>query len=411
MKIVLVCGLVVVSLIFPVVIYAGDAPALTDEKISQLEAQIKNLQRQVDELKSQRQADRQEISNLKTAQETTGLESALPPGTDIMVTGYMDLEYTDSENSSRTFDNHHFNPIFIGMLGDNLFFEAELEYEHSGYEKALEVAAMHYFLNDYITLGAGKFLVPFGIYNERLHPTWIAKLPVRPLYANQVIPVSWSEAGVDARGAVSLSKAFNLSNPLDLEYNLYMVNGLEGAEGAAMKDLRDNITDNNDNIAVGGRIGLRLLPWAEVGGSFYNGAYTADGNKDITIGGADVTLHWDLFKLRGEFARVEQEITHYTGRDLIKEGYYVEGSYFLSALPVPHLSKCELVARYTASKLDTFTSSTTALGVDDDHRYSLGLNYYIKDSFIFRLAYDWNKEDKTTETDNDQLGLQLSLGF
>ena len=62
---------------------------------------------------------------------------------------------------------------------------------------------MTYIVNDYFTVGAGKFLLPLGIFNERLHPAWINKLPDRPLPYDDEVGIA-PEAGIGAfiRGAV-----------------------------------------------------------------------------------------------------------------------------------------------------------------------------------------------------------------
>src|SRR5262249_412320 len=89
----------------------------------------------------------------------------------------------EPRHSSSTF-NASFNPIFLWQLSDRIFFESEIELEIGSGGMAdimLEYAELTYILNDYITLGAGKFLNPMNYFVERLHPLWIDKLPDRPL--------------------------------------------------------------------------------------------------------------------------------------------------------------------------------------------------------------------------------------
>ena len=385
---------------------------VTDEKIAQLEAQMRSLQAQVEQLKRERDADRKELAAVKEARpDVLGLE--MPQNSGIMVTGYADLEYKAAENASRTFDNHHFNPIFLGMLGDNLFAQAEIEYEHGGSEVELEYATLAYFLNDYVTLEGGKFIVPFGEFNERLHPSWINKFPGRPIVFDEVLPGTWSEVGAQVHGAVGLNKFLGVARPVDAEYSVYLVNGLEGAAGASLRNLTGNDTNNDDNIAIGGRTGLRVLPWGNVGISGYHGAYTTDGNLDISMGGVDAAVFLtDLLELRGEYIYTWQEMV--ARENLRKKGWYLQAAYSLSDLAnwlsdVPgsqHLGKAEIVTRYSQANLETTS------GTNNQHEVGLGLNYYVKPSFVWRVAYEWSQENAgTAKVDDDLLYAQVAYGF
>ncbi|MCB0749833.1 MAG: hypothetical protein KDC90_20430, partial [Ignavibacteriae bacterium] len=90
------------------------------------------------------------------------------------------IEVLDNEN---TFVGGSFNPIFLWQQSKKLIFETELEMELEGEETILnlEYANMSYFINDYLTLRLGKFLIPFGTFSERMHPRWINRLPSNPL--------------------------------------------------------------------------------------------------------------------------------------------------------------------------------------------------------------------------------------
>jgi outer membrane murein-binding lipoprotein Lpp len=380
---------------------------VTDEKLAQLEAQMRSLQAQVEQLKHERDADRKELAAVKEAKpELLGLE--MPQNTGIMVTGYVDLEYKAAENASRTFDNHHFNPIFLGMLGDDLFVQAEIEYEHGGSEVALEYVTLAYFLNDYVTLEGGKFIVPFGEFNERLHPAWINKFLGRPIVFDEVLPGTWSEVGAQVHGAVGLNEFLGTDRPVDAEYTFYLVNGLEGAEGASLRDLTGNHTNNDDNIAAGGRMGLRVLPWGSLGSSWYHGAYTTDGTLDLTMWGLDFAANpIEALELRGEYIITLQEVAtpNTKQEDLEKKGWYLQAAYslndvanWLSDLPgSQYLGNAEIVTRFSQADLETTS------GTNNQHEFGVGFNYYLKPSLVWRLAYEKSQENAGTAKVNDDL--------
>ncbi|HEB78832.1 MAG TPA: hypothetical protein ENI90_09945 [Methylothermaceae bacterium] len=105
-------------------------------------------------------------------------KAALPGERKFLITGYGFAGFTNGKHSDSSF-NAGLNPIFLWRLRDDIFFEgeAELELEDGETNISLEFAQLSYFLNDYVTLGAGKFLNPTNYFMERLHPAWINKLP------------------------------------------------------------------------------------------------------------------------------------------------------------------------------------------------------------------------------------------
>lgn len=192
---------------------------------------------------------------------------------------YINVNSADEHDSGSTFEMGSFAPIFLFKYSDRLMFEAELEfeYEHGQFEIMLEYADINYILNDYITVRAGKFLLPFGTFSERFHPSWINKMATMPLgFGHGAISPS-SGVGVELRGALDFkSSKFN--------YSLYATNGpilRTDAHGAGMLTF-GSTDDNNKNKAIGGRLGY--LPFSdsslELGFSFMN-SVVGDEHSDF----------------------------------------------------------------------------------------------------------------------------------
>ena len=193
-------------------------------------------------------------------------------GTKFSLVGYTTAGIIFSKDET-SFRNITFNPIFLWKPSEKIFIEAELETELEGEETviALEYANASFILNKYMTLRAGKFLSPFGIYQDRLHPGWINKLPTAPLgYGHDGVGPS-AELGIDLRGGIPLGSS-------KMNYSLYVSNGPtlnigddEPDEGGMLK--YENADDNNKNKVVGGRIGFLPLSNSslEIGGSFQTG--------------------------------------------------------------------------------------------------------------------------------------------
>jgi hypothetical protein len=74
------------------------------------------------------------------------------------------------------------NPVLLLPLGDQWLVESRAEFEGAfqrppgggsyggGVSKNLDYAQVDYIANPYLTVTLGRFLTPFGIFNERLYP-------------------------------------------------------------------------------------------------------------------------------------------------------------------------------------------------------------------------------------------------
>lgn len=202
-------------------------------------------------------------------------ETYKPSKTQFLVRGYGSAGYhsaNDEGEKESTFNTGTFAPIFLFKLSDRLMFETELEFafEDGDLETGLEYANIMYIMNDYMTVRAGKFLLPFGTFMERLHPSWINELSSVPLgFGHDGISPS-SGVGIELRGAFAMGGSkFN--------YAFYSTNGPKLKDGSIEPDEAgmlnfSNINDNNVGKSFGGRIGY--LPFTnsstEIGFSFLN---------------------------------------------------------------------------------------------------------------------------------------------
>ena len=85
------------------------------------------------------------------------------------------------------------NPVLLLPLGDRWLVESRAEFigeferpdgggAYGGkVEQEIDYLQVDYIANKYLTVTAGRFLTPFGIYNERLYPIWIRSLQPTPL--------------------------------------------------------------------------------------------------------------------------------------------------------------------------------------------------------------------------------------
>jgi hypothetical protein len=318
----------------------------------------------------------------------------------LMLTGYADVEArwekTGPDNSEVFFDNYHFNLIALGKIYKNLFASGEVEYEHAGDEIMLEYAFLSYTGLRNVRISAGKFIIPFGRFNKDLHPTWINKMPDRPLGMDNVFPQTYSDVGLWVSGAAGLSGGTRVV------YDAFVVNGLLGEDGGDIRGLRDNDRESlsgggrDNNKAFGGRLGVEVGPAGfDLGASIYTGNYLDDPvtNLTLTLFGADAAWSYRGLEIRGEAVFASQDAT---GGDLDKKGGYAQASYLIQG-------RFEPVVRFSLKDMP---------GEDADRRrFSFGGSYYVSPSSSVRLAYHVNMEKDGFVTNNNAAVAQFNVGF
>ncbi len=298
-----------------------------------------------------------------------GLEPGSASGA-LEIGGYADVMYSKYDMTSTTFALGHFCLDVTGELGDDVLVAAELEWARAEpnalsaaeVDGVLVCAYVDYAFSEPVVLRAGKFLVPFNVYNDRLYPADVAKLATVPFMNLDVVPTKWAETGIQIHGSIDTGTAAGM------DYAIYLVNGLEGA--GSIDSMKNNDVELNDsNKAVGTRLAITTPVGFEAGLSYYMGAYTADGSNDLTLLGLDACYEYEAFQVRAEYVSGDVQGAAVEDRD----GFYLQGAY-------KFLDKYEAVLRY--DEMDVTGSS-----ID---RFTLGGNYTITDDLIFRLSYEWS---------------------
>jgi len=272
-------------------------------------------------------------------------------------------------------------PVLLVPLGDKWLVEARADYyptwthnlnnSSQQYlvtnEYGLQYATVDYIANRYVTLVAGRFLTPFGMYSERLYPYWIRSLQGAPL----AYSVS-SNAGLggEMRGSFPAG-----TQSLNLNYAFYF---------------SSNNTNHilATNRTTGGRIGFFFPKHRfEIGTSFQQ---LLQGDHSHIVG---IHAEWQPnalpLTLRSEFA-------HSSGTK--GTAYWIESVYRLSQ--VPHLRSLELVGRGQQVLADPNLSLAQAKQVgtlgQDTNQGDFGLNYYlgrdVRGSASYGRQFVFNKD-------------------
>ena len=333
----------------------------------------------------------------------------------VVITGYADALYDKQDGKNGSFLLGSFNPIVLFRASDKVLFEGELEFSlaSSGEtDTELEYAQVDYAANDYLTVIAGKFLLPLGQFPEKLHPAWINKMPTLPflytgagmlMHDDGILP--FGDVGVQGRGAMHLGQS-----PAVLTYSAYLVNGPTQDPDTGKLSFM-NGGDFNGTPSGGGRLAV-FYPWSayhdiEVGVSGQTGTWDQDNKLWWSAAVLDASLHLGPYtELRGEYVHTWQDTV--AEGTLKPRGAYAQIAYKLAGLQLelPLLNDIEAVFRY--DYLNTDGSDRTPGG--RAHGYALGLNYYLTNTLLVKGAYEFiNGTDKAN--DRDRLTFEIAYGF
>ena len=426
----------------------------TDSELQTLKEEIRRLNQRVEDLEEQRVEEKKMAAEVKRDQEESQEQAFSSIGSYVdqriqefgifnssktLFSGYGAVGFNKADGNTSTF-SAVFAPIFHYQLSKNLhiLIELEFELEDDELEIGLEIGEIDFFINDYVTLSAGKILLPFNVFSQRFHPTWINKMPALPIiyghggHSGQGIVPILSDIGAQISGGLAL----NLFEGSKINYAFYLVNGPrieseedhsdgdehgdeeagdehnettttaneddeheENGNGGTQTDLifGNNFTDINSNKAFGGRIGfLPVWNW-EVGGSFMFG--DAEDDINFFMYGFDTEYQYRGLLVLGEFIHLEND--NVGGGNTEKNGYYVQASYRLSDFSIENRYLGDFISRLEP----VFRYGKNYLPGRDQEQYAIGLDWWLLSSVPLKIAYEFNNGLP------DRLLLQWAFGF
>lgn len=253
------------------------------------------------------------------------------------INGFFDLEAEvsnkDASGKIWTFDQHHLNIITNYLIDDHFRVSSEIEWEHGPLFSSslstgniyLAKAFLEYKHSDALLIRAGKFLSPFGIYNEKhdATPTYLSSFLPQSIYGNQ--EQSFGGKGrLFAKHSTGIQLLGNLYlDNMSLKYHVYLSNG---------RGPNENEKDNNSNKGVGWRVVFSPMGQElSIGNSFYSDRNGNAGNTLQSTIGFDVEYNSGDAHIEAEYfiPKIEKvdEKGIPNGKYRTVNGYYVLGAY------------------------------------------------------------------------------------
>jgi hypothetical protein len=396
-----------------------------------LKQELDSIKSQLAELKNKTEAPTQGQEKTATLDQALNkvklvAEESELGETKLLIAGDAAAGYIDEGDSPSTFTSE-FNPMFLWQLNKRLFFEGGLEIAIDGPDESgedsqtdveLDSAYLTYLLNDYTSIGAGKFTTPFTVYHRHFDPSWINKLPLDTLaYADGGIAPD-SSVGAFVIGAVPVKNAM-------MNYAVYLTNGpalITNDRDVAGSLNFDNYSDHNNNKAFGFRLGYLPVRALEIGYSF-EFSKPSPGNfetvrsylhgvdlnyvkyNDYLKGRATVRAGW----IWSQMSSATYDPTGSLGFGPLRfnnnrSGGYAEAAYRPTKAAENWINNLEFVLRY-----DRLNVSSKAPGGGDDSRWIPGIDYWITPRSVLKVAYAF--DEKNGADDNNIFALQLATGF
>ena len=260
------------------------------------------------------------------------------------------------------------SPIFLVPIGDRWLIESRDTFEsdfsqppgsntfHGVIQKEIDYLQLDYIANPYVTVTVGRYLTPFGIFNERLYPIWIRDLQSDPLILPIATGPSNASTGAMFRGS------FAISPKVDLNYAAYYSTLIA-------------VSPVDSDRSAGGRLGIFLPDQRlEFGGSFQ---HLLQDERSNSFG---FHFAWQPppipLDIRGEYARSRRG-----------SGYWIESAYRLSQIAAAqdYLRRVQLVARMQQFVVGALPSEV--LPSANTQEFEFGLNYYFQDNLRLVSSY------------------------
>jgi hypothetical protein len=255
------------------------------------------------------------------------------------------------------------NPVLLLPLGDRWLVESRMESEgafqrpagggpYGGpVSKNLDYLQADYIANPYLTVTLGRFLTPFGIFNERLYPIWIRSLQQDPL----ILPLS-----AESSDGMMLRGGFPANAKANFTYAVY---------ASAISTDHNNLQSDRN---AGGRMSVFLPgPRVEIGASFQK---LLQDTRTNAFGFHFAWLSTRLpLNVHSEYARSNQG-----------SGYWIDGAYRLSQLHFwqKAMRRTELAGRveqFFSGSISPDEASALGLSPANTREGEFGLNYYLQD--------------------------------
>lgn len=260
------------------------------------------------------------------------------------------------------------NPVLLVPFGSHVLLESRTDFIGSFQRenqttgpftgkvfKSVDYAQVDWLANSHVIATAGKYLLPFGLYNERLSPVWVSNFQDGPITLAIGTLTSGAGDGIMLRGVATQKPSYTV------QYSAYFsalstINQLEAARTA------------------GGDASIYLThAHLEIGTSYQRFL------QDHEINNVAAYVSWQPSAAPVDL-KAEYDYS-YNGN-----GYWIDTAYLFNRLPIPaFFQRFQAVGRL--QQFFPLNGGGNFLPRVNTQRMDVGLNYYIRDNFRVISSY------------------------
>ncbi|HVJ09513.1 MAG TPA: hypothetical protein VM554_14130 [Acidisarcina sp.] len=278
------------------------------------------------------------------------------------------MGYVHSVNGGVTSLEPQIDPVLVVPFGRHVLLESRVDFtgffQHQNRTygtfkgkvfKTIEFAQFDWLMNSYVIVTAGRYLLPFGLYNERLQPIWIKDLQDAPITATIGTRPTGAGDGLMLRGVAVQMPSYTV------QYTAYF-------------SAPSNIEQLVSGRAAGGDGSLYWpKPRVEAGVSYQRVLQNHQINSVATyVSWQPKAIHLDL--------KAEYDYS-YNGN-----GYWLETSYLFEGPTIPSfLRHIQVVGRM--QQVVPLHGGGNSLPRTNTQRTDVGINYYLRDDIRIVSSY------------------------
>ena len=350
----------------------------------------------------------------------------LPGSEGVFIAGDAFVGFSAQHGGTSTF-SAGMAPVILWKPMSNLVFESSFDLgvdtapdATSSTSIDLTIADAAILVTDWLTVGGGVFVTPFGVYHNHFDPPWINKFADDPLAFSDGGIAPGSSLGLYARGAQLIGNS-------KVVYDLYVINGpnLITTDNTAAGSLAfDNFSDLNNDKSVGGRLGFIPVPNMELGYSALFGSVQPTGftNAHAFLQAFDLNYRPDLVALGGvldfrtewvwsNVSRVTFDPNGALGFGPLRFNNYRDGGYVQLCFRPVHATN-DIVRNFElCARWDMLRSPRNAPGGGTEQRYTIGIDYWLNPQAVLKLDYEFDRRSRSLGSAQNALLIQLGLGL
>ena len=261
------------------------------------------------------------------------------------------------------------NPVLLLPIGSHVLVESRAGFvgvfqrrngtgDYTGQVfSGIDYVQWDWLANTHAMVVAGKYLLPFGLYSERLEPIWIATFQDLPIDFPIGTRTTGAGVGGELRGVVKQTDSYSVQYAVyySAHSNVYLLSA------ARTTGVDSSVYFPNQRVEAGISY-QRYLDKPQVNSE---AAYVSWQPSQVPL---DLKAEYD--------------------RTLYGQGYWIQASYMLSQVPVANsfFKKVELAGR--TQQYFPRHGGGNGFSTVDQQRPEVGLNYYLHDNWRIISSYE-----------------------